>query len=283
MTPGPRRYTSGTSAALFAFSQRACYFPNCDVPVIRFVEDDPVINVEIAHIRGALPGAPRYDISMTDDERRAFANLILLCVPHHKTVDRLHPNDYSADELARWKREHEGTDGIGILSGITEDRLAQLIEEAVRAAGFERHVELDFTPGISMPSGVFTLPGNQAGEFFDLYRDIGVPALLLTTRNPGLIDVMVNSHGIRLLPANTAIQLLHTPYEELPALLRPGRSLTWAYPVSALYVPVLALENRGYTVTHLRAEVTLATREEILSNEIPLPSLGRLDRVPWSK
>lgn len=283
MTSGPRNYTSGTRAALFAFSQRTCYYPDCDIPVVRFVGDDPVINVDIAHISGALPGAPRYDESMTDDERRGYANLILLCIPHHKTVDRLHPEKYSVDELGRWKREHEDAIGTASLEGITEDRLAQLIEEAVRAAGVKRHVELEIAPGISMPTGVFPIPGDQPGAFFDFYRDIGVPALLLTARNPGPIDVVVNSHGIRLLPANTTIQLPYTPYQNLPALLRPGHSLTWAYPVSALHLPVLTLENRGYTITHLRSEVTLATGENVISDEITLLSLGRLDRVPWSR
>lgn len=249
---------------------------------MRFVGNDPVINVDIAHISGALPGAPRYDESMTDDERRGYANLILLCVPHHKTVDRLHPEKYSVDELGRWKREHEDAEGSATLEGITEEHLAQLIEDAVGAAGIRRHVDLEFVPGIAMPTGVFPIPGNQPGEFFDLYRDIGVPALLLTARNPGLIDVVVDSHGIRLLPADTAIQIPRTPYEELPALLRPGHSLTWAYPVSALHAPVLVLENHGYTVTHLRAQIRLATGEEVISSGIPILSLGRLDRVPWS-
>lgn len=149
MTPGSHYYTSGARAALFAFSRRFCYFPDCDVPVIRFVGDEPVVNVEIAHIRGALPAAPRYDKSMTDDERRAFRNLILLCVPHHKTIDRLHPNDYSPEKLTRWKHEHESTEEIAILSEITEDRLEQLIEQAVRTGGVQRHADLEINPGIA--------------------------------------------------------------------------------------------------------------------------------------
>ena len=57
----------------------ACYFPDCTIPVIVFVGDEPVCNVQIAHVCGANANSPRYDPSMTDDERRAFANLILLC------------------------------------------------------------------------------------------------------------------------------------------------------------------------------------------------------------
>jgi hypothetical protein len=249
---------------------------------VRFVGDEPVVNVEIAHIRGAVPGAPRYDESMSDDERRAFANLMLLCVPHHKTVDRLHPADYPAAELAHWKLQHEGAEGIATLAGITEDRLEQLIEEAVRAAGIRRRVDLEIAPGIAMPTTTFTIPGDQPGGFFDLYRDIGVPALLLTARNPGFVDVVVASHGVRLLPAGAAIAIPNTPYVALPALLRAGHSATWAYPLSALHLPVVALEAKGLSVTDLRAEVTLATGEEVTSDEIRLLPLGRLDRLPWS-
>lgn len=280
--PGPHDYTSGTRAALYAFSQRTCYFPDCDVPVIRFVGDEPVINVEIAHIRGAVLSAPRYDEAMTDDERRGFANLILLCIPHHKTVDRLHPDDYSVEELARWKRERESPDAVSTLAGITEDRLEQLIEEAVRTAGIQRRVDVEIAPGIAMPTLTFTIPGDQPGEFFDLYRDIGIPALLLTARNPSLIDAVIASHGIRLLPAGAAIVLPRTPYAELPARLRAGDSLTWAYPLSALHGPVVALEAKGHTITDLRGEVKLATGEEVSSGDIRLAPLGRLDRLPWT-
>lgn len=279
---GPHDYTSGTRAALFALSQRTCYFPDCVEPVIRFVGDEPVVNVEMAHIHGAVAGAPRYDDSMTDDQRRAFANLILLCIAHHKTVDRLHPSDFPPEELARWKREREGTETLVTLEGITEDRLEQLIEAAVRAAGIQRRVEVDIVPGIAMRTRTFTIPGERPGEFFDLYRDIGIPALLLRARNHGLVDVVVASHRIELLPAGGAIVLPDTPYAELPTRLRAGDSATWAYPVSALHAPVVALESHGQTITDVRGEITLATGEVMTSNQIGLAPLGRLDRVPWS-
>ena len=171
---------------------------------------------------------------------------------------------------------------IVTLEGITEDRLEQLIEEAVRAAGIQRRVDVDIVPGIAMRTRTFPLPGERAGEFFDLYQDIGIPALLLTARNPGLVDVVVASHRIELLPVGAAIILPDTPYAELPTRLRAGDSATWAYPLSALHAPVAALELRGQTITNVRGETTLATGEVMTSNQIELAPLGRLDRVPWS-
>ncbi len=79
----------------------------------------------------------------------------------------------------------------------------------------------------------------------------------LTARNPGLIDAVVASHEIRLLPAGAAIVLPGSPYGELPGRLRAGDSLTWAYPLTrsypltALHGPVVALEANGHTVTDL--------------------------------
>ena len=35
----------------------------------------------IAHIRAASALGPRYDEAMTDEDRRAFDNLVLLCLP----------------------------------------------------------------------------------------------------------------------------------------------------------------------------------------------------------
>ena len=134
--PGPRDYTQGTERALYTFSAATCYFTGCQTRVIVFVDGEPVSNVEIAHIRGAVPGSPRYDSTMNDDERRSFANLILLCTPHHKIVDRLHPDDYPVAVLANWKAQHERDAGIdgSVLSPLTEDRLLDLIEKAVASA-----------------------------------------------------------------------------------------------------------------------------------------------------
>jgi hypothetical protein len=139
--PGPCDYTQGTERALYAFSAATCYFTKCQTRVIVLVDGDPVSNVEIAHIRGAAPGSARYDHTMSDHERRSFANLILLCTPHHKTVDRLHPDDYPVEVLADWKAQHERASGIdgAALSPLTEDRLLDLIEKAV--ASTERQTE----------------------------------------------------------------------------------------------------------------------------------------------
>ena len=80
-------------------------------------EDDKALNVGVAaHITAASPGGPRYDSSLTQDERKHISNGIWLCQSCGKLVD----NDevrYSKTLLVQWKyvaelealRQVEGT------------------------------------------------------------------------------------------------------------------------------------------------------------------------------
>jgi hypothetical protein len=91
---------------------------------------DLEINVEFAHIRGLNPSSARYDPMMTDRQRNHWPNIVLLCTPHHKHVDRL-PDEYPAETLYGWKTERE-TAAMGSLSmiqGLTEERLREILIE----------------------------------------------------------------------------------------------------------------------------------------------------------
>jgi hypothetical protein len=105
--PPDRQYQPAVRAALAALCGGTCYWPGCPEPVIRFVEGVPVSNLQIAHIRAAEQGGPRYLPGMTAEERKAFSNLILLCHPHHTTVDKRRPQDFPAETLQQWKAERE--------------------------------------------------------------------------------------------------------------------------------------------------------------------------------
>jgi hypothetical protein len=83
-----------------------CGHPDCSEPLLRWVDDleIPVLNSRIAHIGAASLGCPRYDESMTDEERRAFDNLILLCLPHAEEVDlKALAERYPTETLHQWK------------------------------------------------------------------------------------------------------------------------------------------------------------------------------------
>ena len=97
-----------TEKKLFALSKNQCYKPNCTNKLI--TDDKKDVLAKIAHIEAASPNGPRYNPNMTDDERRDFNNLILLCDEHHIEIDS-HPNEFPTELLKEWKMLHEGTDG----------------------------------------------------------------------------------------------------------------------------------------------------------------------------
>jgi hypothetical protein len=87
---------------LFARSGNRCAFPKCKAPIV----DAETLLGEVAHIKGAKLGSPRYDPAQSPEERHAYPNLILLCPNHHTVVD----NDeeaYTVDRLQRMKVVHE--------------------------------------------------------------------------------------------------------------------------------------------------------------------------------
>lgn len=98
--------TPSTAKRLYALSGNRCAFPGCAVPIIN--PDTGANRGEIAHIKGEQPGAARYDPVQSDDQRRAFENLVLMCATHHKEIDHLTSRDrYSVEFLMELKANHE--------------------------------------------------------------------------------------------------------------------------------------------------------------------------------
>lgn len=86
---------------LFGASPNICAYTGCEEKLT-----DPgwkEVNAEVAHICGERPSAARFDPSMTDEERNAYDNLLLLCPKHHKLIDRLDPGGHSVDFLREMK------------------------------------------------------------------------------------------------------------------------------------------------------------------------------------
>lgn len=91
-----------TVRSLFAKSGNQCAFPDCKSELID--EENDFIS-QVCHIAAASEGGERFDPLMSDEERRAFDNLMILCYPHHvKTND---VQRFSTDMLIEMKRQHE--------------------------------------------------------------------------------------------------------------------------------------------------------------------------------
>jgi hypothetical protein len=75
---------------LFGKNAGRCAYPECGKLLVmpsRRVRDQPKNVGKIAHITAASPSGPRYDASLTTEQRRSEPNLILLCGDHHDVVD----------------------------------------------------------------------------------------------------------------------------------------------------------------------------------------------------
>jgi hypothetical protein len=132
---GPRDYTRSTLMALGHFGGGLCYWPGCTESVLKDVEEwGPRSIAEIAHIRAAYRNGARYDELMTNDERRDFKNLILLCDPHHDIADdKKKEHIYTVEVLTRWKeqREADPREALSRLREVTPSGLRKIVADGL--------------------------------------------------------------------------------------------------------------------------------------------------------
>ena len=103
---GPRDYKQNDLKRLFALSGCECANPSCRNKLI--AKDYNSILGEICHIEAASPDGPRYNPNQSDDQRRDFNNLILLCESCHKIIDnKVNESVYSVELLKKWKKNHQ--------------------------------------------------------------------------------------------------------------------------------------------------------------------------------
>lgn len=99
--------TARTIKKLFALSGNLCAFPECRSPIIG---NDGTVTGEICHIKARRPRGPRFDATLSSQEREDFANLLLLCSPHHKVIDS-EPVLYTVAFLKGIKDAHQRVRG----------------------------------------------------------------------------------------------------------------------------------------------------------------------------
>lgn len=92
-----------TIRALFAKSGNECAFPGCRHEL---VTEDNLYVAEIGHIEAANPGGARYNPSSSNEDRRRYNNLMVLCHAHHRRIDS-DPDNYTVERLSQMKAEHE--------------------------------------------------------------------------------------------------------------------------------------------------------------------------------
>jgi hypothetical protein len=110
----PKRLALLKEAArrLFLLSGNQCAFPDCVAPLVN--EHGDFVG-QIAHIEGVR--GERFNLNMTNEERRAFENVLALCYPHHVETDD--EDRFPVDVMRQMKAEHEAK-FAGVIERIME-------------------------------------------------------------------------------------------------------------------------------------------------------------------
>jgi tetratricopeptide (TPR) repeat protein len=87
---------------LFALSGNQCAFLDC---VHELINAKGQFVAEICHIEGANPGSARFKATQSDEDRRAFENLLLLCHKHHIETDD--EKEFDVPRMQKIKADHE--------------------------------------------------------------------------------------------------------------------------------------------------------------------------------
>ena len=102
-------FTRATKRKLASRVAYRCSFPGCDTATIgpgAASEEAVIVLGEAAHITAAAERGPRYDRTLTREERRGIGNGIWMCPHHAGLVDKDELN-YSAATLRDWKKAAE--------------------------------------------------------------------------------------------------------------------------------------------------------------------------------
>jgi hypothetical protein len=103
--PKRLRPTPETMRQLFALSGNNCAMPDCDHAIF---DGNGVLLGQACHIRAALPEGPRFDSSMTNEERRHASNLLLMCGGHHTQIDsKTYEAEFGLERVLKIKKQHE--------------------------------------------------------------------------------------------------------------------------------------------------------------------------------
>lgn len=95
-----------TKLRLFAASGGYCQNPGCERYLFLDTGSKRIHIAEMAHVFAANIEGPRANAGLSEAERGAFENLLLLCSACHTIVDKAE-QDFPDQLLAAWKRDHE--------------------------------------------------------------------------------------------------------------------------------------------------------------------------------
>ncbi|MDB5070436.1 MAG: hypothetical protein JWM87_1547 [Candidatus Eremiobacteraeota bacterium] len=104
MDETPKRLAPATAVLrrLYLLSGNQCAFPSCRRVMI---DENGAFVGQVCHIEAAEPGGERFNAAMTNAQRSAFENLMLMCYEHHVATDDVEA--YPTEFLREMKLRHE--------------------------------------------------------------------------------------------------------------------------------------------------------------------------------
>lgn len=165
-----RQYKPSTVRRLDTLSGNECAHPNCTKKLI--AEDGISIVSKICHIAAASKEGPRYDEKMTDDERRGFDNLILLCDEHHVIIDNKENElQYPVSLLKEWKQNHEKKilELISSKNLLSKNPLA--LNKVINVIGSKMNDILDLPDATNAPNTEIKISYNNIKRYESVIRE----------------------------------------------------------------------------------------------------------------
>lgn len=150
-----------TLRALFARSGNQCAFPGCTHVLI---STNNKFIAQLCHIEAANPSGERYNPIQTDEDRRAYENLMLMCYPHH--VETNDEDVYTVEVLKDMKDSHESNFQENTFK-INEETLYRLSSEME-----DYWAEIDLLNSVKHACGEYSVPISAKADFFGLIKEI---------------------------------------------------------------------------------------------------------------
>jgi hypothetical protein len=202
-----------------------CSNQNCQQPTSGPSESSKVVtNVGVAaHITAASPGGPRYDASLTLEERTSFKNGVWLCQKCGKAVDD-DPVTYTCEVLRDWKSQAEA-------------RARQAIEGGQKPGA----PVMRRTPTLRLLAHRAFFNGNSVEHFFvkivNMTPDADVEVTHVWYENGHRVDILSRLLPVRLRPSEiwetyipaSSISQDDQVYQNFHALISTGEKFTSAH------------------------------------------------------
>ena len=169
MTATREAISESTTLQLWVRAGGRCEYHGCN----EYLLEDRLTGYELnladrAHIVGASEAArsPRGGDPLPLAERSKVENLMLLCRPHHRMIDRL-LKEHGVDGLRQMKREHE--ERIKLLTGLQEESATVVIRAIGGIRGAPVEIPRDAVRAAVVADGRFPrFPLAMAGEDLEI-------------------------------------------------------------------------------------------------------------------